>query len=178
MSTKLMFKPCIVVLSGPPLHGKSTIARELHRVSNFVFLDVDGMKEEYPQASTEERYGLMTEHADRYLPDTPVVFAATFSKGVFKAPLKALIERYPAIPSLIFSLAVPSRDEIASRIQTRLAAGDPLLSIKTVEKYDWALTLVEPWWEGVTPIALNAQQEMGGTLRELLDHLAAHGLRA
>lgn len=148
----------MVVLSGPPLHGKSRAARELVEGTNFALLDVDVVRQKYFAADgagdpapekklhiTVQCYKRMMEDAALLLENGhPVVVAGTFSKSEFKAPLLQLM-RELRVPTYvhIYTLEM-SPAALEGRLKSRKAEGGAS-PIKTAEQYQWALTLVEPW---------------------------------
>jgi predicted kinase len=161
----MKFRPCVIVLCGPPLHGKTTIAKDLVGRSNLMIFDVDVVRRELlglkdgdkdQLRPVEEEKALMIRAYEETVrragaaasTGSAVIIPSPFSRAEFKAPLQDLVERRSAeICIRIIFLEVASRDSIRQRIASRLA-NDPHTVIRSMEQYEWALTLPAPWWPG------------------------------
>mgnify|MGYP001610197595 FL=1 len=107
----MSLKSCVIVLSGPPLTGKSWLAEGLAREISFVHLDINGIRQElFPNpelkllGSHTERFVVMLSYAELTKrafawveQGKTVVLTGTFSMREFKMPLEmlynALVER-------------------------------------------------------------------------------------
>jgi predicted kinase len=161
------FKPCMVALSGLPLHGKTEVANHIAQHTNFVVQDVDEFRRKHFPAESGlvlqeveeidimiqsfrfmmESVGYLTERS------TPVILPSTFSRRVFKDELLRFMMNHRDIPARIFRLDVHSESVISARLAKRLAEGTAS-NVKTMERYRWSKTIVEPWPDGVkvTPV--------------------------
>ncbi len=43
-SNSIRLQPCVIALTGPPLMGKTTLAKKLKKITNLLILDIDSMK--------------------------------------------------------------------------------------------------------------------------------------
>ncbi len=189
--------PCIVVLTGPPLHGKTAVGRRLEQQFRFIPYDVDEIKAELLTADATRR-GEEYDFSKGTLPEVlaaiyqvsvnraqmaaemgnQTVLTGTFSKPEFKASLLALLEEQNRLAPLpgyrpllvpIFRLNVSSYDTIARRIEQRIVEGHPS-SIKSREKYENSLKLVSPWPDGLEVTDIDADRP----LEEVVADIAAH----
>ena len=183
--SQLNFVPSIAVLSGPPLHGKSTVANAIVARSNLIMLDVDIVKarlfpdNDESSLTTEQRltrtaraYEQMVSDAEGFVfKGAPAILAATFSKTAFKRPLRECLDRLgETIPVRIFTLTVNSIAVIRARIIERQKKGH-LSSILSEDKYKWALTLVDPWFNGALPTVIDASKPLEEVVQEVLSHM-------
>lgn len=153
--------PALILIAGPPLHGKTTVADAVKSLRpDIEGLDVDVVKEEiYPKAKIDEKglttrerlertaraYDEMIQRADALIAQGKTVLCSgTFSKNRFRDALVKLLGEKPNLPHRIFYLAVEDLRAIEERLAERQRTGH-LSSITTMEKYRWALSLVEPW---------------------------------
>lgn len=190
----MFYIPCVVVLSGPPLHGKTAAAAELTRRSNFQHFDLDLIKAEILVAQAKARgeeydfskgttpdvlAGIYGETVDRgrkaLIFEHPVILSGTFSKSEFKTPLLAFmsecVRHNPPAAVRIFRLNVSSFDVIARRIDQRNIEGHPS-SIKSREKYERSLTLVSPWPDGVEVIDIDAEPPLDQVVADIESKIA------
>lgn len=178
---KVELAPCLIVVSGPPLHGKTTVEKSIRESTNvwgvgpdelrhFAFPRLEGLrKPEDENRIMEFAYEVAVRAAEINLAcstPVPTILAAPFSREGFKKPLREFWERNQVsaapVPIHIFrmwfseTVSVEEQDLIIrNRIQGRKDAGDPAV-IDTIEKYRWALTLQTPWWEGSGVIDVDA----------------------
>ena len=152
----------VIVACGPPLTGKSTLARRVAEKIGVVIVDVDAerfrllpfsddllerdpvgerelMIAAYEIAVAKCRFAAAVLHRD-------VVVSGPFSVGEFKRPMECLIEDN-IVPVQIFRLDAPD-EEIRRRIQERIDSG-PETTIKSWDKYQWALSIRTPWPRGI-----------------------------
>lgn len=101
-----IFTPCIVVISGAPLHGKSTVGTQLAAESNLRMIDVDYIT--WPNGDKMEaelRYQHIIAQARSVLKKgEPVLLVGTFSKTIFKEPLRALMRDFKNVQRHIFRM--------------------------------------------------------------------------
>src|SRR3990167_3814493 len=116
------FRPSLVALAGPPLHGKTRLASEIASWSNFLHLDVDDFRniidpENINRGGTlprDEEVRLSNEAAEllciagtmRAIAGKPVILSCTFSSIEKKRPLLRAKETLESegIPVMIFYL--------------------------------------------------------------------------
>lgn len=155
---KVFFRPCLIVLSGVPLTGKTVLAEKLVNSSNLQMLDVDTVRDEIDESRRNDlrirmlkpeqekavmikAYTEMCQRAENFVSEgIPVVISGTFSRSEFKQPLEYLINilRRKGIPLKIFLLTV-SDEEALKRIGNRKKDDSPPNSnIDSFEKYQWA----------------------------------------
>ncbi|MFY9463338.1 MAG: AAA family ATPase [Candidatus Sungiibacteriota bacterium] len=154
----MILKPCVVVLSGMPLMGKSALAAELIRMTNLIHIDVDEIRQMlfpnpdrivFPSTSEfavmESCYDLLIKNAEWIVEQLriPVCVTGTFSREEFKAPLKRMWKKsVVAIPFRIFLLSA-SDEEITQRVEKRRREGSAS-NIDTMEKFLWAKGFFQP----------------------------------
>lgn len=192
------FNPCVVVLTGPPLHGKTTVGQKLAEKTNLQPHDVDRIKADILVAAAKKRgeehefskgtppevmagmYQVLVDYGRTSLAyERPVLLTGTFSKPEFKAPLVAWLDEqrrvaavpdYPALPFRIFRLNVTSFDVIAERIEKRQAEGHPS-SITSQAKYEKSLGLVSPWPDWVQVIDIDASRPLDVVVADVREHI-------
>lgn len=153
------FMTCVIVLSGLPLTGKTTLAEQLAATSNLCVVDVDYVREEIDEGRKhdssaqmlppEEEKAIMTrayqlacqkalELVENY---KPVIIAGTFSREEFKKSLQDLKETLDKkdIPLKAFLLTA-SEDQIAKRIEKRRQQGS-VSNIDSLDRFTWAKSL-------------------------------------
>ncbi len=173
------FEPSLVIFSGLPFAGKSTLSRELARLSNFVHLDCDVYRlmivghdhflpEEQEAAVMVESYRRM--HVDglnMIRGQSPVSLAATYWRPIYKPLLSDLLSQITA-PIRIFELRVDD-SLISERVRQRATAGDPS-EIKSVEQYLAIKNNIDPigFWD---KILVDTARSLVDTLDEVLSHL-------
>src|SRR3989338_98408 len=154
----VLLKPCVVVLSGMPLMGKSALGGELVKMTNLVHVDVDELrqllfpnpqrllfKSEVEFALMESCYELLTKNAEWVVEHLrmPVCITGTFSRKEFKEPLKRMWDILtPGFPVGVFLLTA-SDGKIEQRIERRRREGSPS-NIDTMEKFLWAKGFFQP----------------------------------
>lgn len=192
------FNKCVVVLTGPPLHGKTTVGQKLAEKTNLQPHDVDLIKADILVAAAKKRgeecefskgtppevmngmYQVLVDYGRTSLAyEQPVLLTGTFSKPEFKTPLVAWLEErrrvaavpdYPTLPFRIFRLNVTSFDVIAERIEKRQAEGHPS-SITSREKYEKSLTFVSPWPDWVQVVDIDASRPLDVVVADVREHL-------
>lgn len=160
--SRLLLRPCLVVLSGPPLTGKSLMADRLVRHTNLELIDVDEVRNEIdetrktdglvrllePDKEREvmvDSYTIMCQQAEeRIRLGIPVIIAGTFSREEFKKPLEELLGKLKLndTPFKIFLLTATD-EEVERRIEKRQEEGS-LSNINTLDKYKWAKGFFKP----------------------------------
>jgi len=142
---KLEFKKCIVALIGPPLVGKSTLGTEISKESNFVYLDIDQIRQDLFNHPTEQRlapdqeaFAMITSYQKIFelarntlAKGEPVLLAATYSKKIGHEMLRQLAQ-ISGSPLKVFLLVNSNEDEIRSRLKLR-AQGKSLSNIRNFQ---------------------------------------------
>ena len=182
-----MFKPyapCVVALTGPSLHGKSSAAERIRDESNFVIRDCDEVRKQlYPKFSgvllpQEQGLPLMDRVYRAMMKDVemliefgnPVVVSSAFARAVLKDMLIKWAHEHPQIPVRVFRLEVTSREVIRERLEERGRRGT-LSDIKTEEDYDWLRSIEAPWPANFPVTLVNAEQSIEAVVAEVLNHL-------
>lgn len=175
----LAFETSLVIFSGPPFAGKSTLSRELARLSNFMHLDCDDYRlaivghdhflpEEQEAAVMVESYRRM--HVDGLKlirSHLPVSIAATYWRPLYKPLLVDLLAQLTA-PIRIFELRVDD-SLIGERVRQRALEGDPS-EIKSVEQYFAIKSNIEPIaFQG--KFIVDTAGSLANTMAEVLSHL-------
>lgn len=175
----LAFEPSLVIFSGPPFAGKSTLSRELARLSNFVHLDCDDYRlaivgndhflpDEQEAAVMVESYRRMHVDGLKLISShLPISIAATYWRPVYKPLLADLLWQLTA-PIRIFELRVDD-SLIGERVRQRALEGDPS-EIKSVEQYFAIKNNIEPiGLQG--KIIMDTTRSLADTMAEVLSHL-------
>lgn len=141
MLNKVEFNPCIVVLAGAPLSGKTTLGKELAGRTNFLFLDIDEQGKKLdpmlsaqpgPLANTGRmmlKYGYLNSLAANGLTEgRPVLLAATFSHDSYVNYLRALADLDRRLnqsqeSALRFFVLDTPEENLPSRIEERVKKG-------------------------------------------------------
>jgi predicted kinase len=176
----------LVVLCGPPLHGKTTMAAALKEHSNFIHIDVDEIRRQhFPSTSgallpKEAELDLMAccyafsmETAMTFIrKGLPVVFSGTCSREAFKRPVvRFLHDHGNEFPIRLFRLDVASDAVIRDRILARAATASPS-PIRDEAQYRWALSIADPWPAEVEVTPVDAGRDPGIIADQLRQHLA------
>ncbi|MBI5079294.1 hypothetical protein HZB06_01285, partial [Candidatus Wolfebacteria bacterium] len=107
---KIVLRPCVIVLSGMPLSGKTHLAKKLDDSFNFQILDVDVIRNridesrrngqtrmlepEKEKAVMIKSYEEMCKQAENLVgTGAAVLMTGTFSRAEFKLPLEQLAGR-------------------------------------------------------------------------------------
>lgn len=175
----ITFETSLVIFSGLPFTGKSTLSRELARLSNFVHLDCDvyrlaivGHDHFLPD---EQEAEVMLESYRRMHVDglnvingrSPVSLAATYWRPIYKPLLIDLLSQL-SVPIRIFELRVDD-GIVGERVRRRTLEGDPS-EIKTVEQYLVIKKSMEPIaFQG--KIFIDTAKSLADTMAEVLPHL-------
>ena len=156
MKEKLIFGPCIVVLTGVPLSGKTHLARALEEQSNLIALDVDAIRNEIDEsrrANSDVRmlepeqekaimvrsYAELCRRAEQAaISGSSMLITGTFSRAEFKPELERIVKSGKVVIK-IFLLTV-SDEEAILRIEKRKTEGS-LSNIDSLEKYQWAKSI-------------------------------------
>lgn len=152
---ELILKPCLVVLAGLPLSGKSFLADRLVKQTNLSHIDVDSIRNvldesrklngEIKMLNPEKEFEIMVKsyeemfkYAHELIALRPVLLTGTFSRPEFKQPLKILINNLEQkfIPYKIFHLSISDEEALSRIIQRQKEAS--LSNIDSPEKYLWA----------------------------------------
>lgn len=157
MLNKIEFNPCIVVLAGAPLSGKTTLGKELAGRTNFLFLDIDEQGKKLDPilsalpgtlANTGRmmlKYGYLSSlAADGLTEGCPVLLAATFSHDSYVNYLRALADLDRRLnqsqeSALRFFVLDAPEESLPSRVEERVKKG----SDSDVVTLDRAITLRE-----------------------------------
>lgn len=169
----IVFKRCVIILAGPPLHGKSTVASALTAISNLRLLDIENVKARHFSDLTAEKLDL-TERAYQFMADEaaaliaqnhPIILSATFSRKEFKDPFLPMLRLNEG---RVFFLKIDSLDCIKRRIRKRnLTEMDH--PIKNLDQYKWALGLLNPWPEDIKVIDVDADRGAGLVVSDVLE---------
>jgi len=156
MRDQFVFKPCVVVLSGTPLSGKTHLANILEKMSNLRVIDVDSVRNEIdesrkinlqvrmlpPEQEKEvmvRSYAELCKRAENIAASgAPVLITGTFSRTEFKSELKRIVED-GSVTVRVFLLTV-SDEEAGRRIEKRKSEGS-LSNIDSLDKYQWAKSM-------------------------------------
>ena len=138
------FEPALVIFSGPPFTGKTTLSKELASRSNFIHYDSDPFRLEvvgHDQSLPDDQEAEAMVESYRRMHAAglagirrgkPVSLAATYWRPVYK-PLFAELLAQITVLVKTFELRV-NDSEIESRASKRQLEGDPS-DIKTLEQY-------------------------------------------
>ena len=183
-------KPCVVVLSGMPLTGKSALAESLTRIgvvrkTNLVYVDVDEMRQFLfpnpervlfpPEVETPvmiQSYTALAAKAQWLVQQlhASVCITGTFSREEFKRPLEDVyILHREEFPFRIFVLSAPD-EEIGRRIESRRREGSPS-NIDTMEKFLWAKGFFLPI-DFAPVVSIETTKSPDRCAQEVLGHLA------
>lgn len=150
---KYTFKPCIIVLAGPPLSGKTTLGNRLHNETNGMFLDVDVRRSqifrdkqnwllpEDEHFQKQEMFAMQTsyqanhERARNWIKaGTPVVLAATYSRELYHRMIRDL-SKETGVFLAVFKVEPPKSDEeLLKRLEGRNSGNNPS-NVKTLEHF-------------------------------------------
>jgi predicted kinase len=142
---KINLKPCLIVLTGLSLSGKTTLGRKLEQSSNLIFLDVDDTRQEilpgkkWLGAEREKEIMLLSykrnhEKAAALLDKKiPVILAATYSRNIYRELVYSLAARY-GVSLKFFLLEIPNKEAMV-RLEARAKNGESNSTITTLEGY-------------------------------------------
>lgn len=141
------FRPSITAIVGPPLHGKTTLGRDLARSSNLALLDLDEARASiFPDRivgqilpANQERFVMLTSYQymherarDMVKSGAPVVIAGAYTREIYHEMLYDLANR-SNVPLMVVYLDC-SEDEVRRRLVSR-SSDNHLSNIKTFEQY-------------------------------------------
>ena len=146
------YRPCLVVLAGLPISGKSTIGNELAKRTNIVFLDSDLARLEVFGESRArlddlgELFAMQTAYQrnhekarDISLEGRPVAVAATYSRELYHEMIKDLASRMN-VPMKFFLLDPDlSQEEVKARIKGRIE--EEAGNLSNMRSYDHFLSI-------------------------------------
>ncbi len=189
--TKIIYRPCVVLVHGPMYHGKSTVAGELALQStNLLHFDLDDIKAHmfkdspepsprfYSEENTRRTNAAYEEAAARALmlfeQGIPTIFSGTFSWQSFKEPFIMLVlkGKIPDDKLKIFDLRVDSQKEIKRRIQLR---ENPNVDVgEKLRKYLWSKEQQSTslWPAGLNPKPVNAFHSLDKVVAFITSDLA------
>lgn len=140
---KINFQKCIVVLSAPPLFGKSTLGKEMAVYSNLRYLDVDDARQSLfaqttaPLPSEQEAQAMKASyelnHARAALlleQNQPIILSATYSRDIYHEMLIDLAKKTGS-PLKVFLLEA-SDESVLRRLEKRQREGNNS-NIQTLE---------------------------------------------
>ena len=179
-----LYVPCVVALTGPSLHGKSSAAERIRNDSNFVIRDCDEVRKQLcPQFSgvllppeqglplMDGVYRAMMKNVEMLTEfGSPVVVSAAFARLMLKDMLIKWTHEHPQIPVRVFRLEVTSREVMRERLKERERRGT-LSDIKTQKDYDWLRSIEAPWPANFPVTLVNAEQSIEAVVAEILNHL-------
>jgi hypothetical protein len=167
-------RPPLIVLSGLPGSGKSHLAREIARRYPIALLESDALRKalvKRPSYSQQESARLFAAcHAllERLLlRRIPVLFDATNLKEMHRRPLYAIARRTGA--RLLIVEVRAGEDLVRRRIESRLAAGNPLdRSDATLDVYEMMRREAEPIGEPHIVVESSAAGDVGGAVERIV----------
>lgn len=176
---KAYFKKCIVVLAGPPLTGKSTLGKELAKRTNFIFLDVDEIRQklfpaDHPLPSEQEKNIMETSYKENHrlakkwlAMGKPVILAATYAREFYHQQLKELSQNTKA-SLIVFQLAAPIPE-----IKLRLYKRQQVESFSNIHSLEGYLEVKNRYqtMKNVHLVALSTNQPLETTLEQVLQNL-------
>lgn len=128
---KIFLRPCLVVLSGVPLTGKTVLAEKLAILSNLKIVDVDAVRSEIDETRKNGKatmlepekekdimvksYAKMCRQAEEIINQgSPALVAGTFSRSEFKRPLEKLADilRKKNVPLKVFLLTISDKEAL------------------------------------------------------------------
>lgn len=153
---RIFLRPCLIVLSGIPLTGKTVLAEKLVSISNLEMIDVDVVRNKVDESRKKDgkirmlepeeekqimikSYTKMCQRAERTINGgIPAIITGTFSRIEFKQPLEQLVGalKKKGIPIKVLLTTAPD-EEILKRIEKRKENGS-FSNIDSLEKYHWA----------------------------------------
>lgn len=154
---KRNYAPCIAVLAGPPLVGKTTLGKELAKRTNLIHLDIDeeglaleGILGEQPRNWFENSMRMSVKYAhlhrlagDHLIDGHPVLLTATYSHQTYEYALETVLgdtfRRFKSLiesPLQVFELDSPI-ENLAQRVTDRLIKG----SSSNVDSVEFARAL-------------------------------------
>lgn len=180
---KVVYSPCLIVLAGLPLSGKSTIGKELANRTNIVFLDSDLARKEitqkestYVYQGTFEQYIMRMTYTrnhekarDELLSGNPVAVASTYSWEGYHNMVKWLAE-YTKMPMRFFLLDPNlEKDEIDKRIDERIKKG----ALSNMRSYEHFLTVKNRYQviEGVDLTRIDTTKPLEESVAQILKEL-------
>lgn len=139
-------KPSLIVLSGLPLAGKSTVGQEIARLSNLILLDIDQTRKDISNPTTtpklpedKERQQMFEAYVENYrraqdliLKGHPVILAATFSSPKSHEDLVAFAQRL-AVPVRVFQI-IADESDVNKRLTLRSESS--FSNVLTFEHYE------------------------------------------
>lgn len=173
------YETALIIFSGLPFTGKSTLSRELAKLSNFVHLDCDVYRlaivgndqflpdEQEAKVMVESYRRMHVDGLNRIRDHLPVSFAATYWRPAYKPLLVDLLSQLTA-PVRIFELRVDDR-LIDERIRHRTLEGDPS-EIKSVEQYLVVKNNIDPI-AFQEKVFVDTAKSLAETMDEVLYHL-------
>jgi len=184
---KLNLRPCVVVLSGTPLSGKTYLANELQKCLDIKVIDVDSVRHEIDETRRQDgqvkmlepeqekaimikSYTEMCRQAEEdALSGSPVLITGTFSRAEFKKPLEELAKSLEKnnIPLRTFLLSITD-EEALKRIEKRKAEGS-LSNIDSVEKFQWSKSIFSKF-ENIPFDKIDASTEK--TIEDVLEKIS------
>lgn len=180
---KIPLKLYIVVLSGLPMTGKTTLARALVEKTNLVLLDVDEIRQrEFPNPERKilpkekelaimiASYKKLGRQAELLLASgQSVILAGTFSRAVFKEPLKILKEKFSNIPMHVFLLKADNK-EIEERIDARNNSNNPS-NITSMDSFQWVASHFEKI-DFTDLVEIDTTKSVGFCVQQVLENIS------
>lgn len=141
------FAPMIVVIVGPPLHGKTTLGTKLARNSNLALLDVDEARAHiFPKRIVgqmmppeQERFIMLLSYQythetarDLVQSGNPVLITGAYTREIYHEMLYDLAKKTKAPLKVIYLDS--SEEEVQKRLERRVA-DETLSNVKTLDQY-------------------------------------------
>lgn len=182
---KIKFKPAIIVFTGAPGLGKSTLSRMLTEKTNRTSHDVDetrwsifekredqGFGKEIPFPGS--RFAMLTSYQanheqarDDIQAGKPTILSSTYSGEPYHEMLKQL-QADTGVPMKVFYLDAPD-DVIEARLQKRRESGGPS-NIQTLEQFLEVKNRMKKI-EGVDITTIDTNKPEEETITEILSYL-------
>ena len=178
------YKPCIVVISGPTLGGKSTLANAVEARSTFQVLDGDIARASLLPEGTDPtaRRDFGSEKASmlcayrlnhdlaRELLDhgVPVLLAASYSQDYYHFMLKDL-QAETGVPMRAFYVEAPA-EQVFDRLESRNLQ-DPISNVRTLEDYEFQLARFHPI-QGINLVRLDIHKTVDELVGDVLSATA------
>lgn len=158
-SHKTLYRPALIVVTGAPLAGKTSLLERLTKKTNLTGFDVDQERfsnpttprvtlprEEERQAVESTYQRVFSQAKDAVAQGNPVIISGVFSRSYYHNLARDFAET-SHIPLRIIEIDSPSLDEIQLRLHQRLQDPHSSSNVDTVEKVQEVRTRIQPFME-------------------------------